>query len=163
MIGVNGIFHRRIIWQTDWGQTTGAFESAPAPPVVDPKPITASGLGAKLRSSSFDSQQTKDSFNAQDNHFDPWKDEESLSIPSQPTHPAQSRKTAVPTSNTILSRTLSHVSTPISSPPPEADGWDSVERKATTAAVSMPSMAGMSKEEKAAEMARRKEERKIAS
>jgi SCY1-like protein 1 len=149
--------------KTDDHRITGAFESAPAPLIVEPKPLPASGLGPKLQSStsSFASSQTKGDFIAQDNHFDPWKDEDPLSTQSQPAHSTQPWKAAVPISDTTLSRPSSRISTPISSPPPEADGWESVEKKVTTTASLVPSMAGMSKEEKAAEMARRKEDRKM--
>ncbi|RDB24858.1 N-terminal kinase-like protein [Hypsizygus marmoreus] len=55
----------------------------------------------------------------------------------------------------------SRVSTPIpSSPPPNAGGWDTVSKTPSPAPVGHTISPGMSKEEKAAEMARRKEERK---
>jgi SCY1-like protein 1 len=62
---------------------------------------------------------------------------------------------------------LSRVSTPVSSPPPlDTAGWDSPETAWDAPAgkppptPAGPSMSGMTKAEKAAEMARRKEERK---
>lgn len=109
---------------------SGAFESAPAPTIIEPKPRTAVGLG----------------FNGIGN--------------STPT-----------TSRTLGARpstnSPSRAPTPISSPPLiDTASWDSPEMtwdipagKSSPAAVAV-SMSGMSKEEKAAEMARRKEERK---
>jgi len=91
--------------------------------------------------------------------INPWS-----SANDQPTHPTlsvESRSAYAPQRNVILSSSSSRRSTPVSSPLlPESNdwdssgGWDPVEKKAST------TKAGISREEKAAEMARRKAERK---
>ncbi|TFK44506.1 hypothetical protein BDQ12DRAFT_673119 [Crucibulum laeve] len=147
----------------DWS----AFESAPV--VIEPKPISASngGLPSVLNGSKSPRQSTdidpwnNSSSQPESLHADPWQDTQA----SFPTLSVQPRKTS---SN--IRRTQSPASsgrlTPVSSPQPvrtgwdDASSWDDSEMAVSPVPLVIPSMAGMSKEEKAAEMIRRKEERK---
>ena len=94
----------------------------------------------------------------------PWSDNDPWQKNPTPTYPSlstQPRKLAVTTKNRTTSLTSSQQSTPVSSPPPpESDNWVEVEKKNPISTPVAANLAGMSKEDKAAEMARRKEERK---
>lgn len=85
--------------------------------------------------------------------------------PAYATLSTQARKASVPSRSTALSSSSSPRSTPVSSPTPPDDGWDSAIKQvpSTSPRSPAPSMAGMTKEDKAAEMLRRKEERKQVS
>ena len=93
----------------------------------------------------------------------PWSDNDPWQKNPTPTYPSlstQPRKLVVTTKRTT-SLTSSQQSTPVSSPPPpESDNWGEVEKKNPISTPVAANLAGMSKEDKAAEMARRKEERK---
>ena len=98
---------------------------------------------------------------------DPWKSEPDPWRLS--TAPTSHRLTSKPKKLSVSSQgrspsmtsTPSVGSTPMSSPPPlDTDVWEPIERKTPTPTPPTSNLAGMSKEEKAAEIARRKEERK---
>jgi hypothetical protein len=89
---------------------------------------------------------------------DPWRKNLTPTYPSLST---QTQKLTVTTKIRAESIISSQQTTPVSSPPPQdSDGWAEVEKKNSTSMPVTPNLAGMSKEDKAAEMARRKEERK---
>lgn len=95
---------------------------------------------------------------------DPWA---APPAPSYPSLSTQLRKPAAPAPAVAKAASLTTPSkqlrpqTPVSSPP--SQDVSRVGSPVPPAAAATPSMAGMTKEEKAAEMARRKEERKLVS
>ncbi|KAG1736461.1 uncharacterized protein EDB91DRAFT_506231 [Suillus paluster] len=129
----------------DWS----VFESAPA--IIEPKPMSATnglGFGISLRASSppIDEWGAMASASRSTSRSpDPW-----TSPPSQISRALspQPRRSIVP----AFSPASSARSTPVSSPRPLPNTADSAQPT---------NMAGLSKEEKAAEMARRKEERRL--
>jgi len=71
--------------------------------------------------------------------------------------PLDPEKLTVTTKIQAESIISSQQTTPVSSPPPQdSDGWAEIRKNSTSMAVT-PNLAGMSKEDKAAEMARRRE------
>lgn len=99
---------------------------------------------------------------------DPWNYPQQP-VPTYPSLSTQSRKLGVPASTPTKSRAASVTSNSSSNrrsisspPPPEVDDAQKTQKgvAGSVSAPSAPNLAGMSKEEKAAEMARRKEERK---
>jgi len=159
--------------EDDWS----AFESAPIPPtIVEPKPVSAVGFGlngttlrngtSSIPDQSDDPWGGVDSGNIEEMDSNPWhSDNDPWRKDPTPTYPSlstQPRNLAVVTKSRAISVTSSsQQSTPISSPPPpESDGWTEVEKKNPISTSNTPNLASMNKEDKAAEMARRKEERK---
>jgi SCY1-like protein 1 len=157
--------------EDDWS----AFESAPIPPtIVEPKPLSAVGYGLNgttLRDgTSSIPDQSDDPWGGVDSgniggmgsnpwnsDDDPWRKDPTPTYPSLSTQP----RNLVVTKSRATSVTSSQQSTPVSSPPPpESDGWTEVEKKNPISTPVIPNLASMSKGDKAAEMARRKEERK---
>ncbi len=128
--------------------TQGTFETAPT--VIEPKPVSyQSGINATMA-------------RPQSNE---WR---AHSANRRIKSPAPQQK-SLPISKQTLqgSPSDSRVSTPFSSPRPDKNdwedgaGWDDNEKYSSgRASPSVPTLVGLSKEEKAAELARRKEERK---
>lgn len=108
-----------------------------------------------------DSTNTTSISNPWDSAPDPWQ---TNPTPTYPSLSSQPKKLVVPSKNRAASITSSQRSTPVSSPPPpDTDGWEPAGGNAPASAPLTPNLTGMNKEEKAAEMARRKEERKQVS
>lgn len=77
---------------------------------------------------------------------------------------SQARKPATPVRASIRSASSNRRSSLALSPTPiDTDSWDTPEKKVSSTPHSTPSMVNMTKEEKAAEINRRKEERKQVS
>lgn len=129
--------------------TKGTFETAPT--IVEPKPVayqsgTNSVVASKPQSNEWRAQSASRRVRSP--------------IPQQKPLPISKHALQASPSD-------SRVSTPISSPRQDkidwedGSGWDDTEKHTSgRASPSVPTLVGLSKEEKAAEMARRKEERK---
>lgn len=99
--------------------------------------------------------------NAWDTEPDPWQKNPP---PKYPSLSSQTRQLSIPGKSRSASITSSQRSTPVSSPPLlDSDGWEPAEKKGPISASVAPNLVGLSKEDKATELARRKEERKQVS
>lgn len=95
-----------------------------------------------------------------DTDFDPWSTNGTSTYPSLSTQP---RKLGVFSDSRGASITSSQRSTPVSSPPPPELLEDADKKSSNAGPIPPIKTVGMSKEDKAAEMARRKEERRQVS
>jgi len=165
--------------EDDWS----AFESAPLPPsIVEPKAVSAVDFGlnntalrdeiSSIPAKSDDAWEGMDSMNRGEIDTNPWNTDRDPWLKNRdpwfknptPIYPSlftQTQKLTVTTKSRAASVTSSQYTTPISSPPPmDSDGWAEIEKKSPISIPVALNLAGMNKEDKAAEIARRKEERK---
>jgi len=91
--------------------------------------------------------------------INPWKSDnnpwQKSAAPAYPSLSIQPQKLLV-----LPKSRAASISSSSSPPLPESDDWAEIGRKSPVSVPVAPSLAGMSKEDKAAELARRKEERK---
>jgi len=139
--------------QDDWS----AFESAPAPAVGLGFASVSSQNGGLASHATADDPWGSPTSSRAKSPPDEW--DTGSKSPSLPIHQPKSRLASTARSPPPTNR-LSTVSTLARSPTPSDSGRASPATQDRTPTPSQTSTAGMSKEEKAAEMARRKEERK---
>jgi hypothetical protein len=137
----------------------GAFESAPAPEVVQSNIISDI---TQDENSSFPSHSLGDAVHGTSvRSFIPQSDNDLWGSPKDPNPWNEVVQSTLPLVQNSGPAPSIQDSTSVPSPPSmESNGWVSPKTKTQARDTSLPAPARLSKEEKSAEMARRKEERK---